>query len=489
MTNMFKCLFCVGLLVLLALAMACTPGAHEEFGLHDWSRFRGPNGSGLAVASGLPLEFGPDKNVVWKTELPAGHSSPILAGSRIFLTAADTENLYTICVDKASGKELWRREAPRDRKEKLDPRNNPASPSPATDDKHVFVFIPDYGLLAYDFDGNELWRVPQGPFNNIYGMGASPVLVKDKVVLVYDQSTDSRIVAFNKKDGSLAWESKRPEATSGHCTPILRTAEDGTTEIIVPGSFYLTAYNADTGEKIWWVRGLSFEMKSTPVMKDDVVYINGYGSPLNDPGNQVKLPAFTEVLSEQDTDQSGTISREEFPKIVQAFWFDVADLNVDGSVIETEWTYLQAALDSKNGMLAIKAGGKGDMTETAVRWTYHKTVPQLPSPLLYKDILYMVDDGGRATSFQAETGEVIAQKRVQDVRDAYYASPVAADDKIFIISRSGKVVVAKPDGSLKEMAVNDLQDQVYATPAIENDRIYIRTKSTLYCFAEQQSNP
>ena len=203
----------------------------------------------------------------------------------------------------------------------------------------------------------------------------------------------------------------------------------------------------------------------------------------------MKLPAFTEVLSEQDTDQSGTISREEFPKIVQAFWFDVADLNVDGSVIETEWTYLQAALDSKNGMLAINAGGKGDMTETAVRWTYHKTVPQLPSPLLYKDILYMVDDGGRATSFQAETGEVIAQKRVQDVRDAYYASPVAADDKIFIISRSGKVVVAKPDGSFKAMAVNDLQDQVYATPAIENDRIYIRTKSTLYCFAEQQSNP
>ncbi|MFQ5632966.1 MAG: PQQ-binding-like beta-propeller repeat protein [bacterium] len=464
------------------LFIACN--ADTEFGIYDWSRFRGPNGSGLAEATGLPVEFGPEKNVVWKTALPAGHSSPILSEDRIFLTAVEGQSLYTICLDRKSGKELWRKEAPRDRQEKLDPRNNPAAPSPAVDDKNVYVFFGDYGLISYDLEGHERWKAPQGPFNNIYGMGASPVLVKDNVVLVYDQSTDSHIIAFNKSDGSVAWKTDRPEAKSGHCTPILRTAENGSTEIIVPGSFFLTAYDADTGEKVWWVRGLSFEMKSTPVMENDVVYINGYGSPLNDPGNEVDIPSFQDILAQQDANNDGYITKDEFPKFTHAFWFDVADLNVDGKIDANEWNYYQAAVASKNGMLAIKAGGKGDMTDTAINWTYHKTIPQLPSPLLYKGILYMVDDGGRATSFKAETGEVIAQKRVQDTRDAYYASPVAADDKIIFISRSGKVVVTKPDGSFKALAVNTLDDQVYATPAIANNRIYIRTKSALYCFGQ-----
>lgn len=488
MDKSIRNLFCSG--IILALLIACSFVSEEDFGIHDWSRFRGPNGSGLADASGLPMEFGPDKNVIWKTDLPTGYSSPILAHGKIFLTAIDGQSLYTICLDQQSGKELWRKQAPRDREEKLDPRNNPASPSPAIDDKQVYVFFGDYGLVTYDLDGNEKWQVPLGPFNNIYGMGASPIVVDNKVVLVCDQSSDSYIIAFNKKDGSVAWKTARPEATSGHCTPILRTTENGSTEIVLPGSFYLTAYNPKNGEKIWWVRGLSFEMKSTPVMDENgVVYINGYGSPLNDPGNEVELPIFEETLAQQDADKNNLITRSEFPKTVQRFWFDVADLNTDTLVTANEWEYLKAALASKNGMLAIKAGGKGDMTESAVKWTYHKTVPQLPSPLLYKGILYMVDDGGRATSFKAETGEVIAQKRVQDVRDGYYASPVAADDKIFVISRSGNVIVMKPDGSFDALAVNELGDQVYATPAIENNRIYIRTKSALFCFGQKEGTP
>ncbi|MFQ5633042.1 MAG: PQQ-binding-like beta-propeller repeat protein, partial [bacterium] len=312
--------------IILLLLTACS--AEPEFGIYDWSRFRGPNGSGLAEATGLPVEFGPEKNVVWKTSLPAGHSSPILAEDRIVLTAVEGQSLYTICLDQKTGEELWRKEAPRDRQEKLDPRNNPASPSPAVDDKNVYVFFADYGLIAYDLQGNERWKTPLGPFNNIYGMGASPVLVQDKVVLVCDQSTESHIIAVNKSDGSIAWRTERPEAKSGHCTPIVRTAENGGLEIIVPGSFFLTAYAAETGEKVWWVRGLSFEMKSTPVMENDVVYINGYGSPLNDPGNEVDIPPFQDILAQQDANNDKYISKDEFPKFTHAFWFDVADLNV-----------------------------------------------------------------------------------------------------------------------------------------------------------------
>src|SRR5258708_4958949 len=111
---------------------------------------------------------------------------------------------------------LWRRESPRDRNEPVDKRNSPASPSPVSDGKSVFVFFGDYGLVSYGLDGNERWHTPLGPFNNVYGMGGSPILVDDVVVLVCDQSKDSFIAAFAQKDGKLRWKKARPEALSGH---------------------------------------------------------------------------------------------------------------------------------------------------------------------------------------------------------------------------------------------------------------------------------
>src|SRR2546423_1148437 len=117
-----------------------------------WSRFRGPNGSGVSTSTRVPVEFGPEKNVVWKTELPFGHSSPALTRDRVFLTAARGERLVTLCLDRRTGRILWEREAPRARVEKLDSRNGPAGPTPATDGANVYVFFPDFGLLSYDMD-------------------------------------------------------------------------------------------------------------------------------------------------------------------------------------------------------------------------------------------------------------------------------------------------------------------------------------------------
>ena len=150
----------------------------------DWPRFRGPNGLGVSDTTGLPAEFGLDKNLIWKTPLPPGHSSPILAGDRIFVTAYEGDMLLTFSLDRATGKVLWRRESPRDRKDPVDPRNSPASPSPVSDGKNVYAFFGDYGMVSYGLDGNERWRTPLGPFTNVYGMGVSPVLVDDKIVLV-----------------------------------------------------------------------------------------------------------------------------------------------------------------------------------------------------------------------------------------------------------------------------------------------------------------
>src|SRR5258708_3215370 len=150
----------------------------------DWSRFRGPNGSGLSTSTNLPNEFGAEKNVVWKTLLPPGHSSPVLTRTRIFVTAhtpikdktkdKDNYQLFVIALDRQTGKTLWQREVPRVNKVRLENVNGPASPSPVTDGTNVYAFFQDFGMIAFDADGKEKWRLPLGPFNMFYGFGASP---------------------------------------------------------------------------------------------------------------------------------------------------------------------------------------------------------------------------------------------------------------------------------------------------------------------------
>jgi outer membrane protein assembly factor BamB len=458
-------------LTVLVAAQAAAP--------EDWSRFRGPNGSGVSATAELPVQFGPDVNVVWKTALPFGHSSPILSGDRIYVTALRDDRLLTIALDRQSGRILWERDAPRGRREKLDGRNGPAAPSPAADRSNVYVFFPDYGLLSYDRDGRERWRVPLGPFNNIYGMGASPVLVDGLVVLVCDQSTDSYIAAFSMRDGALRWKTPRREARSGHSTPILYQPGGGGKQILVAGSFLLSAYDATSGERIWWVRGLSFEMKSTPVVLGDTLFINGFGSPENQPGAQRTIPSFEEATALYD-DGDRRLLQRELPREHGRTWID---LNGDGTIALDEWDHYRAAMASENGLLAIRLGGRGDLTGTNIAWKYHKSVPQLPSPIVYKGVLYMVNDGGIVTTFEPATGAVIAQGRISGAVDRVYASPVAAGDKVLIATETGKVAVLPTDGSLTPLAVNDLQEDIYATPAISGDRLFVRTRGTLYCFA------
>ena len=427
--------------------------------------------------------------MLWRTELPPGILRPSSASDRIFLTAFRGETLLTIALDRKSGTVLWEREAPRARTEKLDNRNSPASPSPVTDGDGVYIFFPDYGLLAYGVDGKERWKLPLGPFTNVYGMGASPILVDDMVVLACDHNLDSYILAVGKKDGKQRWKTERPEAKSGHATPILWTSPQGQKQILLPGSFLFTAYDARTGEKIWWVRGLSFEIKSVPVIDGDMVYINGFGSAGEQPGRAAAGRCRpTGVRDGGSSTRTASCRRRRSPTSGPRAALRFYDLDIDGFLDKRDWEYFIAASASENGMLAIKLGGKGDVTDTNVRWKYHRSVPQLPSPLIYKNVLYMVNDyGGIVTSLNPATGAVIEQGRLKGAIDAYYASPVAADDKVYMVSQKGKVVVLKPGGSLEPIAVNDLMEDVYATPALADGKIYLRTTSALYAFANRRS--
>lgn len=469
-----------------AIALAITIGLGSSFAAQsthtEWSRFRGPNGSGHATGGRYPTEFGATKNLLWKLALPQGHSSPIVWNDRIYLTAYRGDALFTIAINRTDGKILWERQAPDTKTKIIDKRNNPASPSPALENGRVYTFFPDYGMLAYDDEGKELWKMPLGPFDNIYGMGASPVIVGDLLILACDQSLNSFLLAVDKRTGKEVWRTPRPEAKSGHATPIVWRGPDGRDQIILPGSFLLTGYDALTGKRLWWVRGLSFEIKSTPVVHGDTIFINGYGAPENDPGRKINVPPSDEVWPTIDADKNGVITKPEFPKYSAAFWFEVADLNMNGSLTRDEWEYYRAALDSENGMLAIRLGGTGDMTDKSVRWKYQRSVPQLPSPIIFEGVLYMVNDGGIVTTLNPETGEQIKQGRLTGALGAYYASPVAAGGHLYFASQRGAMAVLPPGGDLTPLVVNDLVEDIYATPAMVDGKIYVRTTEALYAF-------
>ena len=464
----------------LALATLIAAGPADA---NDWPRFRGPNGSGVADSTGLPSEFGPDKNVVWKKALAPGYSSPIVSASHIFVTATENEKLFTIALDLATGDEKWRRESPRDRKEKLDKRNGPASPTAVADGTNVFIFFPDYGLISYDFKGKERWRTPLGPFNNIYGMGASPMLVGDKVILVCDQASGSYIAAFGADNGREIWRKARPEAISGHSTPVLYQPKGAREpQILAPGSLRMDAYSPKNGNSVWWVNALPGEMKSGAVLIGDTVLVSGFNTPQNDPGAQVPVPPFDELLAAKDTDKNGTISAAEVTdKQTQEMFFFI-DLNSNGAIDAAEWRMYTANAASENGLLAFRADGEGDMTKKGLVWKYQRSVPQLPTVLAYQDVLYMINDGGILTTFNPATGAVLKQARLRGAVDSYYASPVAADGKVYIASRSGMVAVLKAGGDQEVLSVNKLGEEVFATPAIVGNRIYLRTASALYCF-------
>lgn len=447
-----------------------------------WPQFRGPNGTGISDTTGLPLEFGPQKNVVWKTALPAGHSSPVLAADRIFLTAFEGNKLLTLCVDLKTGRLLWQREIERKRTDRIGKPNNPASPSPVTDGENVYVFFQDFGLASYSKEGKERWRMPLGPFNSFFGMAASPILVGDTLVLPCDQDTHSFMVAVHKDTGKLRWRIDRPEVVSGYSTPVQYKPKEGPAQIIVPESFQLTSYSVEDGKKVWWVRGLACEMKSIPSLGSDTLYINGWGFPQNQPGQQIKVPPFADALATLDTDKDGRVAKSEATDRLLKSSFEVFDSDRDGFLDAKEWKLYQAMLAAENGLLSIRVGGSGDMTQQSILWKYQKPVPQVPSTLLYKGVLYMVNDSGILLSFDPATGEVLKQGRLKGAIDKYFASPVAADGKVFLISQAGNVSVVQAAPQWEILAVNDLDDEVYATPAIADGRIYIRTVGALYCF-------
>jgi hypothetical protein len=345
-----------------ALALGRSSGTAEPAGV-DWSRFRGPNGTGISDATGLPSDFGPSKNVVWKAAVPAGHSSPVLTRTHVFLTGHDGDKLLVLAFDRATGRELWRREVPRTRKSRLDGPNGPASPSPVTDGNRVYAFFQDFGLVAFTVDGKEQWRLPLGPFNIFYGFGSSPILVDDTLLLSVDQDSGSYLLGADARTGKVRYKIDRPGVISGYSTPTVYQPKTGPKQILIPESFQLSAYAVNDGHRVWWVRGLACEMKSVASIDGDTVYVNGWGMPQNQPEQHVATVPFEEGLKRYDKNGDGKVGSDEISgdapmdkMLSPKYGFPFFDLDRDGKLDAKEWEIFRAMLASENGLIAFSLG-------------------------------------------------------------------------------------------------------------------------------------
>jgi len=398
--------------------------------------------------------------------------------------------LYTLAINRHTGKVVWRREAPRNRVTGYQVNNSPATPSAVTDGKNVYVFFGDFGLLAYSKDGAERWRLPLGPLNNQNGVGSSPILYGDLLVLTCDQdNNDSYLLAVDKNTGRVRWKTPRPEVTRSYVTPAVYQPQHGPAELIVPGPLQVTAYYAATGEKAWWVRGLWWQSKSVPVIDSDTIYaISADTQGEEDSNKQKELPTFTELLAKYDANHDAKLTIDEFfsdstmQKIAPGI-----DRDRKGFFDEHDWGIYRATMAARNNLLAIRHGGQGDLTDTNVIWSIQKGLPSCTSPLIYQGVMYLVKNGGILTTLDPKTGKILKQGRLRGALDEYYASPVAAAGKVFLLSQSGKATVVEAGANWEILKVNDLEDDSYATPAIVDDRLYVRTRGTLYCFADKQS--
>jgi outer membrane protein assembly factor BamB len=452
----------------------------------DWPQFRGPDASGLCPSCGkVPTEFGPQSNVLWKTTVPVGNSSPIVTGDRIFLTASEGDELITLCVNRTTGKLQWRRSVRASRRETQHTLNDRAAPTAVTDGKSVFVFFADFGVVAYDLEGKQLWHLPLGPFNSLHGVAASPIYADGKVILVCDQDTDSYIIAIDSDSGKTIWKTPR-DVSNGYSTPILYRPPRGPAQIIAPGSYQLTAYSIVDGQPLWYVRGLTSQPKSAPTIVGDVVYFSGW-TVGNDAGQQVELPVFAEVIAASDANKDGKLSQTELPKPWQptGTWRAI-DLDRDGFLNEREWTFFRSRRSSRNGVLAVKLGGRGDVTDTHVLWRFEKSLPDVPTPLVYDGVVFLVRSGGIATTLDAKTGKVIKQGRLTGAMEDYYASPIGVDGKLYVASEHGKVVVLRAAGDWEVLAINEFDSGIFATPAIGDGQMYIRTRYALYAIGSSK---
>jgi len=435
---------------ILSVALTLIPACAAADG--NWPQFRGPSGSGLGDGANPPVQWDVEKktNITWTAEIPGlSVSSPVVWGDRIFVTTAissdpnqkwrtglygDTDSApdrsshqwKVLALDKKTGKVLWEQQAYQGiPKTKRHPKSSQASPSPATDGKVVVAYFGSEGLFAYSVEGKLLWKKDLGLQNagwffdpdSEWGAASSPVIYKNSVIVQCDRQKDSFIAAFDLKDGKELWRTARAEIPAWG-TPTIATA-DGHSEMVTNGTKAIRGYDPDSGKELWTLGPNSEITCTTPVFGHGLIFVTAGYPP------------------------------------VQPIY-------------------------------AIRMGSKGDLTlkegkdsSDAIAWSKKTGGSYLPSPILYGDYLYLVNNNGILTAYEAKTGTRAYQQRVGP-GGSFTASPIAGAGKLYIATEEGDVYVVKAGVQFELLAKNSVGEPVLATPALSGDLLLVRGAKHLF---------
>jgi outer membrane protein assembly factor BamB len=411
------------------LLLAAAAGARAE----DWPQWRGPHGNGVSDSSQAPVTWSKTEGVLWRTPLPGpAGATPVIAGDRIFLTSPDGDDLVLLCFDRG-GKQLWRRVVAKGNRTVRGDEGNSASPSPVTDGKHVWTFMANGALACFEVDGTPVWDLDvqdrYGKLKIAFGMTSTPVLHKGRLYLqlIHGEGNpatrEARVVALDAATGQEIWQQGRPsdaikECEHSYASPILYQ-DDQREFLITHGADYVVGHRLDDGSELWRCGQLNLKSKYNPTLR-----------------------------------------------------FVASPAAVPGLIVVPS---------AKNGpVLAISPSAKGDITSstTARLWTRDNNTPDVPSPLIHDNLVYLCRENGVLICLDAGDGAELYQERVHGQR--HRASPVYASGMIYLTARDGRVSVVAAGRKYKLLAQNDLEEGLSASPVICDGVLYLRTFDALY---------
>jgi len=401
----------VGSVVCSVLLWIANPAVAQE-----WTRFRGPNGTGVSPAQGIPSSFSLS-DAQWRSPLRGeGHSSPVLWSDRVFITGFDAEKkLFVIqCLSAEDGSEHWSYAIPQ--KPYLTHRfNHVASSTPVTDGKHLVVISSEPGahtVLAFNLEGNTLWTRRFETSISNHGGGVSPIIYDGRVILPADEDGESFLSALDAVSGEVLWRTERSNAKAGFATPCEFVDPSGT-------------------------RGLLFNSMS-------------HGISFVDPNSGKTLWEQNEIFDMRTTSSS---------------------LVVDGLVVGT-----CGSGTGGNYLVALNPGNAGQGLLPSLAYKLERSIPYVPTSVAKGKLLFLWGDSGILTCVKAGNGETVWRERVEG---RFFGSPVWVEDRLFCISTEGQVVVVAASEHFEQLAVNNLEEPSHATPAVANNRLYLRTLSHL----------
>jgi outer membrane protein assembly factor BamB len=396
----------------------------------NWPQWRGPAMNGVSAEKNLPLKWTTEENIIWKLPLPGlSGSTPIVWRDRIFLNVAEGSDLYLWCVDRKAGTLAWKKLLGGGNVKMR--KQNMSSPSPVTDGKSVYVMTGTGVLKAFDFSGNPLWsrdlQREYGAFGLQWGYASSPLLADNALYIqvLHGMKTDdpSYVMRVDKTSGKTVWKVDRPTDAITESPDSYTTPAllryGKTAELVVTGGDCVTGHDLATGKELWRANGLN---------------------PDNNPSYRI----------------------------------------VASPVIFNEIIYAPTRV---RPLLALKAGGRGDITTSHLLWSTLNG-PDVPTPLTDGQYFYVVNDRGIMWCLDAKTGtEIYAQQRLKP--GAYSGSPVLADGKIYVTNEEGLTSVVRAGPKFEVLAENPLNDYCLSSPAISDGQIFIRTSQHLYCIGKK----